>query len=77
MRMAPSGELSSMGAMILYTPCTCSHMGLKLSCDVCVCVCVCVCERETDQIRVAEWLGTVTLIWEVCGSIPRNGGFFL
>ena len=22
---------------------------------------------EKDQIRVAEWLGTVTLVWEVCG----------
>ena len=31
MRIAPSGELSRMGAMMLYTPCTCSHMGLKLS----------------------------------------------
>ena len=33
-------------------------------------------ERERE-IRVAEWLGTVTLIWVVCGSIPKNGGFFL
>ena len=50
-------------------------------CGVCVCVCVCACvscmsvthterERERDQIRMAEWLGTVTLVWEVCGSIP-------
>ena len=31
-------------------------------------------ERERE-IRVAEWLGTVTLVWEVCGSIPRNGEF--
>ena len=36
-----------------------------------------VCAREIDQIRMAEWLGTVTLVWEVCGSIPRNGRFFL
>ena len=34
-------------------------------------------ERERHQIGVAEWLGTVTLVREVCGSIARNGGFFL
>ena len=32
-------------------------------------------KRERVQIRVAEWLGRVTLVWEVCGSILRNGGF--
>ena len=32
-------------------------------------------EQSENQhhIRVAEWLVTVTLVWEVCGSIPRNG----
>ena len=45
---------------------------------MCVCVCVCGCgcvkkrgERERDQIRVAEWLGTVTLVWEVWVQSPE------
>ena len=41
---------------------------------------MCLRERERKrerEIRVAEWLGAVTLVWEVYGSIPENGGFFL